>query len=164
ESPPLTVEDCRLRYRSVRRSEPASKWDVVFSERRFARSVASETRTGIGEVRTVLPSGRCRRSVRAHTCACTGLAAEELHGLRLNFGRILRLTVLILPRASLQTALDVALATLLQVLRAKLRELSPDDDSMPFRPFLLLSAFIRPGLIRRDREIRDCRSARRVPN
>ena len=89
-------------------------------------------------------------------------AAEELHGVRDHLCRVLLFALFVGPLAGLETTLDVALPTLLEVLAAQFAELSPDDDAVPLGAFLLLVAgLVRPGLAGRDVEVRDCLPGRR---
>src|SRR5216684_4467940 len=70
-----------------------------------------------------------------------------------DFGGVVLLILFVRPLAGLQSTLDEALAPFGQVLATELRELSPADYPVPFRPFLLLAPFVRPGLTRGNAKI-----------
>src|SRR4051812_40099846 len=116
-----------------------SKRNIVFGERRFSRaarpSAAAEARAGrrLTAAVILLRSAAAEAAAHLHVAAAavhlaaarttfvsastgtrSGVAAEELHGLRLDFGRVLGLVVLVLPLARLETALEVDLAALAQ--------------------------------------------------
>jgi hypothetical protein len=99
-----------------------------------------------------------RPAARAVTAAA---APEELDALGDHLGDVALLAFLVVVLAAPDRALDEDLAALVQVLAAALGLLSPDDDVVPFRPFLALAFLRGPLLGGRDREARDGAAARR---
>src|SRR5688500_3189604 len=81
-------------------------------------------------------------------------AAEELHGLGDDLGRVALLPFLVRPLARLQAALDVDRAALVQVLPAVLRGAAPGDDAVPLGPLLGRLPVLAPeALVRVQREV-----------
>ncbi len=89
-------------------------------------------------------------------------AADQLHPVGHDLGRVLLDAVLVGVLARLQPALDVDRAALLQVLARDLRLAAEQDDAVPLGAFLLLAALVLPLLGRRDVEVGDRIAAGRV--
>src|SRR5262245_29052010 len=115
---------CRIGRRAQR---PASERNVVV---RTAAEIARDRVVGLG---------RDRRLVAAHPAAFTTAAAEHLDVARHDLGREALLSLLVLPLASADAALDVDLPALGEVLPADLRLLAPHHDAVPLGGFLLLT-------------------------
>src|SRR5215467_4423705 len=83
-------------------------------------------------------------------------AAEHLHALGDDLGRVALLAFLVLPLARAQRALDVDLRALLQVLARDLGEAVEEHHAMPLGALLLLAArLVLPLVGGRDRDVGD---------
>ena len=101
--------------------------------------------------------GPCRRRRGTATAA-----AEQRDAVGLDLSGVALVAVLVVPLARLQTALDVDLFALGQVLLQALRLLAPEHDAVPLGLFLTLIVAVVPDLGRRQIERGHRRAAWRV--
>src|ERR1041385_2834134 len=87
---------------------------AVIGRRASAR--VSATHSAVGGVAEIARAGGAHPLVLR---PLAGLTTQELNGLSVNFGRVLGLSVLILPLTGLQTAFEINLTALGEVLAAK---------------------------------------------
>src|SRR6185436_3720612 len=84
-----------------------------------------------------------RRTVVGEAATFARAAAQEGHLVGDDLGHVALLAGgLVVPRAGLQTPLDVAGATLVEILRTVLSGLAPHHDAMPLGAFLPLLALV----------------------
>jgi hypothetical protein len=90
-------------------------------------------------------------------------AAEHLHVVGDDLGRVAILPVLVLPLARAQPAFDVDRPALLEVLAGNLRQAPEERDAMPLGRFLHLAAgLVLPPVGRRNGDVGDRRAVRGV--
>src|SRR3954469_9900153 len=110
-------------------------------------------------------AGRCTAGTGKLSAATLSASPEQDQIICDNLGHILFLAgLLVVPGTRLEPALNVDLATLLQVLTGDLGESLPEHHVVPFGAILPLSGFIFKTLVGRDRDLCHCRALRRVFN
>ena len=92
------------------------------------------------------PPPAAARELGVAAAATLARAADQLHAVGDDLGRVLLDAVLVGVLARLQAALDVDRAALLQVLAGDLRLASEEHDAMPLGALLLLAALVLPLL------------------
>src|SRR5688500_16805593 len=107
-----------------------SEWNVVLGEGRLIRGTRARGALAGGRERLVIPWGAAEALVialatrAAFAGARASLATQELHGLRVNFGRVFLHAGLVFPLTGLEAAFEINLAALREVLVAELGELA----------------------------------------
>ena len=89
-------------------------------------------------------------------------AAEQLHAVGDDLGRVALLAFLVLPLARADAAFDVDRRALLQVFARDLGGLAEERDAMPLGVLLLLAALVLPRVGRGDADVGDRVAARQV--
>jgi len=137
---------------------------IVVTATGRSRPAAAARSTRVGGAAT----GLTAVAAIIHRCAAAATptitpAIEHLHLIGDDFGGVAILTVLALPFSSLNTALDIDLAALLQVFAGDFAEPIEQHDPMPLGLFLRLAGLlVLPAFTGRQVEIADRIVARRV--
>src|SRR5260221_8019740 len=131
---------------------------VEFAARLLRRRLRLSARLGLARLR--------RATLRAGVgtrLAAAFAAAEHLHHVAADLGRVAVLAFLVLPFARAQAALDIDLRALLQILARHLGEAPEERDAMPFGRFLHLAArLVLPLVGGGDTDVDDRLAARQI--
>ena len=141
--------------RGVQNGMSSSKSSTFF----FAAAAGAGLAPALAPSRRAPPSRAApaagTRELGVPAAAGIARAADQLHAIGDDLGRILFHAVLVGVLARLQAAFDVDRAALLQVFARDLGLASEQHDAVPLRALLLLAALVLPLLARRDVEVGD---------
>lgn len=98
--------------------------------------------------------------LRARIIGAQGFDIEHI-----DFSRVFLIAILVVPRPSLEFALDVDQVTLVQIgLHKSLDRFAPNDNVMPFGFLLFVAVAVGVGLVCRETEICDSLTTTCVSN